>query len=341
MASSIVFLAAACYLLPLLAAWKDTPDCVFPFWYKDRYYTACTRAGDEHGQLWCATTDNYDRDGEGKSCSTQEYGGNSNGNPCVFPFSYLGKIYYTCTTKFSDKPWCATTGSYDKNRKWSYCSDLRQVGEPCYFPFIYQNRSHTTCISEGSADGEPWCSVTENYDLNGRRISCKDSDPRPCYFPFKYEDRFYCSCTRKGTTDDHLWCSTTPDYDEDSQWKSCFLQEYGGNSHGEPCHFPFFYKEEIYHNCTSEDEPTGRLWCSTTSSFDNNGKWAFCADGVLPNNTTCVFPFTYKGVSYSSCTKKGSWRKKFWCSLTSNYDVNHMWKYCDSTGVESGCSDQS
>uniref|UniRef100_A0A8D2J377 Fibronectin type-II domain-containing protein n=1 Tax=Varanus komodoensis TaxID=61221 RepID=A0A8D2J377_VARKO len=42
----------------------------------------------------------------------------------------------------------------------------------------------------------------------------------------------------------------------------------------------------------------------------------------------CAFPFIYQGESYSTCKtdKKGG---KLWCSLTSNYDEDRQWRYCD------------
>ncbi|XP_053215421.1 macrophage mannose receptor 1-like [Podarcis raffonei] len=36
--------------------------CVFPFKYQDKLYAQCIRDGDEHGQLWCGTTADVDRD---------------------------------------------------------------------------------------------------------------------------------------------------------------------------------------------------------------------------------------------------------------------------------------
>ena len=44
------------------------------------------------------------------------------GNCCVFPFVYKGKGYCSCTTvDYGNKLWCATTNSYDKDKKWGDC----------------------------------------------------------------------------------------------------------------------------------------------------------------------------------------------------------------------------
>ncbi|KAJ6654863.1 hypothetical protein lerEdw1_006552 [Lerista edwardsae] len=55
-----------------------------------------------------------------------EYGGNSNGKPCVFLFIYKSQTFYTCTKEDTAKKgrfWCATTGNYDEAKQWNYCAD--------------------------------------------------------------------------------------------------------------------------------------------------------------------------------------------------------------------------
>ncbi|GCC22034.1 hypothetical protein chiPu_0000418 [Chiloscyllium punctatum] len=47
--------------------------------------------------------------------------GTAYGKPCVFPFKYRRKWYYECTTENSDEEWCATTTTYDTDRKWGKC----------------------------------------------------------------------------------------------------------------------------------------------------------------------------------------------------------------------------
>lgn len=52
-------------------------------------------------------------------------GGNSEGAPCVFPFTFLGNKHEGCTSagRSDGKMWCATTANYDDDRKWGFCPD--------------------------------------------------------------------------------------------------------------------------------------------------------------------------------------------------------------------------
>ena len=55
------------------------------------------------------------------SVSVLTIGGNSNGTACVFPFTYRGKRYTTCTDAGHTQLWCATTKNYTVDGKWGNC----------------------------------------------------------------------------------------------------------------------------------------------------------------------------------------------------------------------------
>lgn len=49
------------------------------------------------------------------------HGGNSNGDCCVFPFKFNGKLYHSCTTDGLKQKWCSTTYNFARDKKWGLC----------------------------------------------------------------------------------------------------------------------------------------------------------------------------------------------------------------------------
>ncbi|KAJ8269911.1 hypothetical protein GJAV_G00108150 [Gymnothorax javanicus] len=58
-------------------------------------------------------------------------GGTADGEPCLFPFLFLGKEYSDCTTegRADGRLWCATTYDYDRDKRWGFCETVEQAEE--------------------------------------------------------------------------------------------------------------------------------------------------------------------------------------------------------------------
>jgi len=163
---------------------SNNASCVFPFLYKGIIRTSCIPVENIPHITWCATTNNFDYDRKFGLCESEHtttFGGNSNGEPCYFPFVYKNKTYDNCIYKSETdrNMFCSTTHHYDLDRKWGYCPkrmnstiEGNSNGGKCHFPFIYKNKIYTKCTTDGRSDGLLWCSTTSNYNNDGKHAFC-------------------------------------------------------------------------------------------------------------------------------------------------------------------------
>nr|XP_057939626.1 matrix metalloproteinase-9-like [Doryrhamphus excisus] len=163
-------------------------------------------------------------------------------------------------------------------------------GAICHFPFTFEGKSYTACTTDGRSDNLPWCATTADFNRDGKYGFCPsellytfggNANAAPCVFPFVFLGTEYNGCTTEGRNDGYRWCSTTDNFDKDKKYGLCPSRDTavsGGNSEGEPCHFPFTFLGQRYDSCTSEGRNDGKLWCATTSSYDEDNKWGFCRD---------------------------------------------------------------
>uniref|UniRef100_G1QKN0 72 kDa type IV collagenase n=1 Tax=Nomascus leucogenys TaxID=61853 RepID=G1QKN0_NOMLE len=173
------------------------------------------------------------------------------------------------------------------------------------------------------------------------RVKYGNADGEYCKFPFLFNGKEYNSCTDTGRSDGFLWCSTTYNFEKDGKYGFCpheALFTMGGNAEGQPCKFPFRFQGTSYDSCTTEGRTDGYRWCGTTEDYDRDKKYGFCPETAMSTvggnseGAPCVFPFTFLGNKYESCTSAGRSDGKMWCATTANYDDDRKWGFCPDQG---------
>uniref|UniRef100_A0A7N9AVA4 72 kDa type IV collagenase n=1 Tax=Mastacembelus armatus TaxID=205130 RepID=A0A7N9AVA4_9TELE len=169
------------------------------------------------------------------------------------------------------------------------------------------------------------------------KVKYGNADGEFCKFPFLFMGTEYNSCTSQGRDDGFLWCSTTYNFDDDGKYGFCpheLLFTLGGNGEGAACKFPFNFQGEKYDGCTTQGRDDGYRWCATTDDYDRDKTYGFCPETAMSTvggnaeGSPCVFPFTFLGNTYDSCTSSGRSDGKMWCATTKSYDDDRKWGFC-------------
>ncbi|XP_053327805.1 secretory phospholipase A2 receptor [Spea bombifrons] len=74
----------------------------------------------------------------------------------------------------------------------------------------------------------------------------------------------------------HEWRQYMPNNESFCEQSSQEIYSLRGNGLGQPCLFPFKYKNIWYHECTNSGREDRLYWCSTTMNYDRDGTWGYC-----------------------------------------------------------------
>jgi len=249
------------------------------------------------------------------SCSTLT------GSSCVFPFTYKGVTYSQCTYADSPVPWCATATSSDGSvitNSWGDC-DIS---------------SHTSSCS------------TQTISTS----SCVATSGATCIFPFRYKGVVYSECTSVDQT--QPWCSTSvtaAGEHIDGSLGFCpstcpgASGSSGGSGGSGGCTPGSVFNIDCNTCvCSSAGEPvcSNNICSTTTTTTTTAAPSSGCVTtGGPAAGQACVFPFTWAGVTHSSCAEwiyGGQAAGTTWCSTKVDSASNHVngegnYGFCPST----------
>ena len=180
------------------------PKCIFPFEYKGKNYTKCTKVDSD--DPWCVTdvtlftaADDWTFVNGTKigwmqcssSCDVEKDSNECDTSKCQFPFMYGKHIYHKCTTiDYTEDGWCVTNQAiFDADNQvvnlkgdrigFDKCSRTcpfeHRVCEECEEHYYYENVRFSGCTTidsdlwdEDRKESVPWCIVNQAlYNLAG------------------------------------------------------------------------------------------------------------------------------------------------------------------------------
>jgi len=252
-----------------------------------------------------------------------------NKKQCIFPFTYKGTTYNSCTNAGSENgaAWCATEVDDDGEvvrNTWEDCGEgcpgtdfvcnegfLFNIEGECVnntvTPDLVARHSPLAAIlddlpSETSQKQAPLCPLGKSAaQMKGCKCASGpvtrglDGNPRGgCIRPL----------ADHGIDDlEHGWC---------------FLENVQN---------PKRPTENCYED-TDFSVADGRFWSAQACLAEKNNP----RECVSVSGKSCVFPFTYQGATHTSCTKAGSENGAAWCATKvdeAGEVVRNTWEDCD------------
>ncbi|XP_020631488.1 uncharacterized protein LOC110068453 [Orbicella faveolata] len=220
----------------------------------------------------------------------------TNGYCCRFPFIYKGRRYNSCTRRNHNRPWCALTPNYDRDKKWGNCvggrvRPIRPVVPPRRGKVI---RITLGLLAKGLGcfrdTGRRAISTLEGRSrlLKGhyrrRRYAiqkCALAAKRRGYSVFAVQHQGWCASARHAyRTYGKYGRSNRCRNGKGGPWANDVYVLRGScrarTTRGECCVFPFIYRNRRFTSCTTANS-RGRPWCAVTPSYDVDKLWGYCA----------------------------------------------------------------
>jgi len=216
--------------------------------------------------------------------------------------------------KFHMKIWLNNAEKMEKHNEQYYQGEVRDLQS--------LNKLSDLLDSEARVQGPNDTCVASTVD--GCTTGGGDGDP--CIFPFTYKGVTYTKCTVHHDGSNLAWCATRVKvsgahqyYYGFNNWDHCDDSCPGYQASARRSHQKVEPEPEP---TTPEPEPEPTSTCVAWTGQDT--------DGGKP----CVFPFEYKGTTYTSCTSDHDSSSRPWCATQvkateeGNWYITHKWDYC-------------
>ncbi|KAK6477034.1 72 kDa type IV collagenase-like [Huso huso] len=163
-------------------------------------------------------------------------------------------------------------------------------GEFCKFPFLFMGKEYNTCTAEGRDDGFLWCSTTYNFDDDAKYGFCPhemlftlggNAEGAPCKFPFNFQGTKSRAAPRRGglmATAGAAPRKTTTRTRPTASVQRQPCPRLVGMLTALPASTPSPSWERPMTPAPPRGLGGGKMWCATTSSYDDDRKWGFCPD---------------------------------------------------------------